>query len=196
MGPYRYHELSQKLMRSPRYPLMFDESTDISVHQNLIVYIRLLECDMSSTVTTNTFYLSITDLHMANADAIYSKILLICLRKGLIFQICVVFVLMVLQWWLVQRVVLSLALSSQCLVFSLPTAWLIVWLLVVVVVLIPFLTLSSFRKSSTLSSSTFITLPRICLPFLLSSLYSILVLLGSKKCSTPDGSALKELSAL
>ena len=83
MGPYRYHELSQKLMRSPRYPLMFDESTDISVHQNLIVYIRLLECDMSSTVTTNTFYLSITDLHMANADAIYSKILLILSEKGL-----------------------------------------------------------------------------------------------------------------
>jgi hypothetical protein len=76
-------DLAVKLQRFPKYSLMFDESTDISVQQNLIVYIRYLDCDIAENVESKTCYYSIASLHRANADAIYTKILHLLSEKGL-----------------------------------------------------------------------------------------------------------------
>ena len=49
-------ELLSKIHKSGKFSFMLDESTDISVHQNLIVYIGLLETDCVRTVKPhNTF---------------------------------------------------------------------------------------------------------------------------------------------
>ncbi|XP_053383125.1 E3 SUMO-protein ligase KIAA1586-like [Mercenaria mercenaria] len=75
--------LQQKLLKSPKFSLMFDESTDTSVSQNLIVYIRSLDYDVFDFATSNTCFLAISSLHRANADAIYSKVLQLLSQKGL-----------------------------------------------------------------------------------------------------------------
>ena len=62
---------------------MVDESTDISVSQNLIVYIRILEKDAFSRVNPHTYFLGITQLDRANADTIYSALLKMLSTKGI-----------------------------------------------------------------------------------------------------------------
>ncbi|XP_053400474.1 zinc finger protein 862-like [Mercenaria mercenaria] len=52
---------------------MLDESTDISVYQNLIIYIRLLERDCFGTVPPQTYFLAINRLERANSESIYLK---------------------------------------------------------------------------------------------------------------------------
>ncbi|XP_053384112.1 uncharacterized protein LOC123537389 isoform X2 [Mercenaria mercenaria] len=75
--------LQQKLLKSPKFSLMFDESTDTSVSQNLIVYIRSLDYDVFDFATSNTCFLAISSLHRANADAICSKVLQLLSRMSI-----------------------------------------------------------------------------------------------------------------
>jgi len=50
-------ELLQKIRQSGKLSIMFDESTDISVHQNLIMYIKILEKNNLDIVEPhNTFF--------------------------------------------------------------------------------------------------------------------------------------------
>ena len=58
------------------FSLMFDESTDVSVSQNLIIYIRYLSVDkVSARVEPTTSFLAIRALFRANAESITSEIL-------------------------------------------------------------------------------------------------------------------------
>ena len=58
------------------FSLMFDESTDVSVSQNLIIYIRYLSVDkVSARVEPTTSFLAIWALFCANAESITSEIL-------------------------------------------------------------------------------------------------------------------------
>ena len=77
------NDMKEKLRSKPKYCLMFDESTDISVKQNLVTYIRFLETDAFGVDCSGTYFLSICDLDRANADTIYRKILELLLEKGL-----------------------------------------------------------------------------------------------------------------
>lgn len=65
---------------------MLDESTDISVHQNLIIYIRLLEKDALDNVEPCTHFLSIDSLSCANAESIYDKVMTTLETKGISFK--------------------------------------------------------------------------------------------------------------
>ena len=76
-------ELLDKINESKKFSLMFDESTDVSVHQNLIMYIRLLEADTFGNVEPHTYFLSIDSLERANAESIYSKVLHTLDKKGI-----------------------------------------------------------------------------------------------------------------
>ena len=75
-------ELLQKIRQSGKFSIMFDESTDISVHQNLIMYIKILEKNNIDIVEPHTYFLSIDSLYRANADAIYCNVRDTLLRKG------------------------------------------------------------------------------------------------------------------
>lgn len=76
-------DLFAKLSLSKKYSLMFDESTDISVQQNLILYIRYLDYNVTGGCSSETNFLSIIGLQRANAHAIYDKVLDILRAKGL-----------------------------------------------------------------------------------------------------------------
>ena len=76
-------ELLSKINKSGKFSIMLDESTDISVHQNLIVYIRLLETDCVGTVEPHTYFLGISDFHRANAECIYGKVVDMLAQKGI-----------------------------------------------------------------------------------------------------------------
>ena len=58
---------------------MLDESTDIAVQQNLIVYMGFLV----GTVEPHTFFLGISDLNRANAECIYGRVVDILAQKGI-----------------------------------------------------------------------------------------------------------------
>ncbi|KAH3872619.1 hypothetical protein DPMN_035838 [Dreissena polymorpha] len=45
MADVQRSDLLQKIHTSCKYSIMIDESTDISVKQNLVTYVRLLETD-------------------------------------------------------------------------------------------------------------------------------------------------------
>ena len=62
---------------------MFDESTDVSVSQNLISYIRNLSVDkVSARVEPTTSFLAIRTLFCANAESITREILdVLCKRQ-------------------------------------------------------------------------------------------------------------------
>ena len=76
-------DLVSKVKQSDGFSLMVDESTDISVSQNLIVYIRILEKDAFRRVNPLTYFLGITQLDRANADTIYSALLKMLSTKGI-----------------------------------------------------------------------------------------------------------------
>ncbi|XP_053388248.1 zinc finger protein 862-like [Mercenaria mercenaria] len=76
-------EILEKVKSSGKYSLMFDESTDISVHQNLIMYIRVLETDCLGVVNPNTHFFSIDSIERANAESIYAKVLSTLSQKGI-----------------------------------------------------------------------------------------------------------------
>lgn len=62
---------------------MLDESTDISVHQNLITYVRILETDAFGTVAPHTYFLGIDELYRANAESIFGKVIGMLGKKGI-----------------------------------------------------------------------------------------------------------------
>lgn len=64
-------ELLEKINDSLKFSLMFDESTDISVHQNLLIYIGLLEKDITGNIEPSTHFLSIDSVPRANAESMY-----------------------------------------------------------------------------------------------------------------------------
>ncbi|XP_062594268.1 zinc finger protein 862-like, partial [Saccostrea cucullata] len=61
---------------------MLDESTDVPVHQNLIVYVRFLE-QIGSRVVPSVDFLGIRQLSVANAEAISSELIGLLKDKGL-----------------------------------------------------------------------------------------------------------------
>ena len=73
----------EKVKASEKFSLMFDESTDISIHQNLIVYIRILETSMLGVTEPHTYFLSINSLARANAESIYLKVCNTLCKKGI-----------------------------------------------------------------------------------------------------------------
>ena len=76
-------DLVSKVKHSDGFSLMVDESTDIYVSQNLIVYIRILERDAFGLVHPHTYFLGITKLGRANADSIHSALLELLRTKGI-----------------------------------------------------------------------------------------------------------------
>ncbi|XP_060571778.1 E3 SUMO-protein ligase KIAA1586-like isoform X2 [Ruditapes philippinarum] len=73
----------ERVKSSEKYSLMFDESTDISVHQNLIMYIRILETDHLGVVNPKTHFFCIDSLERANAESIYAKVICTLNEKGI-----------------------------------------------------------------------------------------------------------------
>ena len=76
-------ELLSKIHKSGKFSIMLDESTDISAHQNLIVYISLLETDYVGTVEPHTYFLGISDLNRTNAECIYVRGVDMLAQKGI-----------------------------------------------------------------------------------------------------------------
>jgi hypothetical protein len=69
-------DLLQKIQTSCKYSIMIDESTDISVKQNLVTYVRLLETDE----------FGMAELQRANAESIYENVVNLLGRKGIDIQ--------------------------------------------------------------------------------------------------------------
>ncbi|XP_045172112.2 uncharacterized protein LOC123534103 [Mercenaria mercenaria] len=76
-------DLLVKVKQSGKFSLMFDETTDISVHQNLISYIRVLETNGFGTVEPHTYFLGINQLNRANSESIFGKVLEMFGKKGI-----------------------------------------------------------------------------------------------------------------
>ena len=76
-------ELLSKIHKSGKFSIMLDDSTVISVYQNLIVYIGLLETDCVGTVEPHTYFLGISDLNRANAECIYGRVVDMLAQKGI-----------------------------------------------------------------------------------------------------------------
>ncbi|KAL3886322.1 hypothetical protein ACJMK2_026324, partial [Sinanodonta woodiana] len=66
--------MATEVKESPVYSVMLDESTDVSVHQNLIVYVRYLT-SLAGSVQPVTQFLGIRQLQTANAESIYLELL-------------------------------------------------------------------------------------------------------------------------
>lgn len=75
-------DLVCNVKNSDCFSLMFDESTDVSVSQNLIIYIRYLSVDkVSARVEPATSFLAIRGLFRANAESITREILDVLCEK-------------------------------------------------------------------------------------------------------------------
>lgn len=61
-------------MASSVFSVILDKSTDVSVHQNLIVYVRFLE-QIGGREVPCVEFLGIRQLSVANAEAITSELL-------------------------------------------------------------------------------------------------------------------------
>ncbi|XP_052233542.1 uncharacterized protein LOC127846371 [Dreissena polymorpha] len=68
-------DLLQKIKTSGKFSVMLDESTKISVKQNLVTYIRLLETDEFGMTLPHTNFLGVAELQRANAESIYENVL-------------------------------------------------------------------------------------------------------------------------
>ncbi|KAJ8314504.1 hypothetical protein KUTeg_006654 [Tegillarca granosa] len=67
-------DLVVRIKESGVFSIMIDESTDVSVHQNLVVYVRILE-KVLGRVQANTYFLGIRELCSATADSIRAETL-------------------------------------------------------------------------------------------------------------------------
>ncbi|XP_052223995.1 uncharacterized protein LOC127839652 [Dreissena polymorpha] len=76
-------DLLLKIKESSKFSLMIDERTDISVHQKLIIYIRILEKNNVDVVLPQKYFLSINSLYRADAESIYSKVVNTLGEKGI-----------------------------------------------------------------------------------------------------------------
>ncbi|KAJ8300957.1 hypothetical protein KUTeg_022476 [Tegillarca granosa] len=65
-------DLVVRIKESGVFSIMIDESTDVSVHQNLVVYVRILE-KVLGRVQANTYFLGIRELCSATADSIRAE---------------------------------------------------------------------------------------------------------------------------
>ncbi|XP_076365834.1 zinc finger protein 862-like [Tachypleus tridentatus] len=75
--------LKNKLPKNGKFSIMTDESTDISVKQNLVSYIRVPEMDQFGIVTPQTYFLGICELYKANAENIFTKVISMLSEKGI-----------------------------------------------------------------------------------------------------------------
>ena len=62
---------------------MLDDFTDVSVHQNMIVYIRILESDAHCYLSPHTYFLGIESIERANSVCIYTRVVNMLKRKGI-----------------------------------------------------------------------------------------------------------------
>ena len=69
-------DLTAKISRG-LYSIMLDESTDVSVQQNLIVYVRILEADALGYFSPQTYFLGIEGIERANSVCIYTMVLFV-----------------------------------------------------------------------------------------------------------------------
>ena len=70
------------MKNSDCFSLMFDETTDVSVSQNLIIYIRYLSEDkVLGSVEPATSFLAIRSLYHANAESITREVLEVLSEK-------------------------------------------------------------------------------------------------------------------
>ena len=76
-------QLVDKIRSSGKFSLMFDESTDVSVHQNMIMYVRVLEADVLGYTTPGTYFFGIDSLFKANAESIFDKVTEMLQVKGI-----------------------------------------------------------------------------------------------------------------
>jgi len=74
--------LVSQVRESEVFSVMLDESTDVSVHQNMVVYIRFLE-KVSGRVEPSTQFLGIRQLTVADAEHITSELLGLLESKGI-----------------------------------------------------------------------------------------------------------------
>ncbi|KAH3774568.1 hypothetical protein DPMN_175950 [Dreissena polymorpha] len=79
-------DLLQKIQTSCKYSIQIDESTDISVKQNLVTYVRLLEPDEFGMALPHTYFLGVAELQRANAESIYENVVNLLGRKGIDIQ--------------------------------------------------------------------------------------------------------------
>lgn len=77
------NEVLEKVSKSKKFSIMIDESTDISVKQNMICYVRVLEYDSCGNATPQTYFLGLSELYRANAEGIYSKVVDMLKNKGI-----------------------------------------------------------------------------------------------------------------
>lgn len=64
-------DVLEKVTKSKKFSVMIDESTDISVKQNMIDYIRILESDSCGNATPQTYFLGLSELYRVNVECIY-----------------------------------------------------------------------------------------------------------------------------
>ncbi|XP_052225829.1 uncharacterized protein LOC127841200 [Dreissena polymorpha] len=81
-------DLLQKIQDIIKYSIMIDESTDISVKQNLVTYVRLLETDE----------FGMAELQRANAESIYENVVNLLGRKGIDIQHLSEILLKLITW--------------------------------------------------------------------------------------------------
>ena len=63
---------------------MFDEITDVSIHQNMIMYVRVLESDELGYTTSGTYFIGIDSLlFRANAESIFDNVIEMLEVKGI-----------------------------------------------------------------------------------------------------------------
>jgi len=67
-------ELVGQVKGSGVFSVMLDESTDVSVHQNCVVYVRYL-ASIGGKVQPVTQFLGIRQLSLANAESIHSELI-------------------------------------------------------------------------------------------------------------------------
>ena len=71
-----------QVRESAVFSIMLDESSDVSVHQNLVVYVRYLE-QAFGRLDARTSFLGLRQLDIANSDRIREQVVKLLVEKGL-----------------------------------------------------------------------------------------------------------------
>jgi hypothetical protein len=74
--------LVDRVRKSGVFSVMLDESTDVSVHQNMVVYVRILDQVLGKS-KASTHFLGIRQLASATADSITSEVVQLLKDKGI-----------------------------------------------------------------------------------------------------------------
>nr|XP_022322921.1 protein FAM200B-like [Crassostrea virginica] len=75
-------KLIGQVRESGVFSIMLDESSDVSVHQNLVVYVRYLE-QAFGRLDARTSFLGLRQLDIANSDRIREQVVKLLVEKGL-----------------------------------------------------------------------------------------------------------------